>query len=95
MAGVEAIAPGTTAADYSFTNDAAAPISLYLTPASGKELVDGMVIKVLKIKENSTNGWEVGRLTLQNPSYLCVGGGKFKLVRDPQAVACGADVVTV
>ena len=92
MAGVQAIAPGTTAAEYEFSNTTAAPKTIYLTPATGKELVAGMFIRVLKKKFGGTTFYEIFRLTKDDNSYLCLGNGDFKLDRPAQDIACGADV---
>lgn len=92
MAGIEAIAPGTTQASYEFDNTTAAPRTIALIPADGKELVPGMYIRVLRKKYSSSHTYEVFRLTAENPTFLCLGNFRVKLDRPVQDIACGADV---
>ena len=93
MAGVEAIVPATTAATpYDFSNTTAAPKSVFLTPAAGKELMPGMYVRVLRKKYGTSSYYEVFRLTHNQPSYVCYGNSDFRLDRPAQEYACGADV---
>lgn len=92
MAGTQAIAAGKTAASYAFSNTTSAPKTIYLTPADGKELVAGMVIKIVKKKASGAHPYEVFRLTKDDNCYVCLGNGDFELVRPVQDFDCGADI---
>lgn len=92
MAGIQAIAAGKTATSYAFSNSTSAPKTIYLTPADGKELTPGMVIKVMKKKATGAHPYEVFRLTKDDNCYVCLGNGDFELVREAQVFDCGADI---